>query len=259
MCRRCGRLSSGRWLSNFTPQTQRIIELSTSDGSFSPRSRVAAISALQARSRRYSAKAPSGIFGSSLCQASSKAARARSNVGDDPYWCWPGFRPGEKPQRQPHDPCDCDQGHPEDRAPATSIEILHARSLGLLLEGPPPVFIAVLVHLNPASWFAPNRRRQGAGRTRPEGSAPRAMGPLAHSRALSVSTAADEAKHYFTVAAIRGCLNRKITFRSNCKSASPRRANHQSLGKPTFSSRGDAADDLRAFARSQNMDFQNMD
>jgi hypothetical protein len=49
MCRRCGRLSSGRWLANFTPQTQRIIEIGTSDGSFSPRSRAATISALQAR------------------------------------------------------------------------------------------------------------------------------------------------------------------------------------------------------------------
>jgi hypothetical protein len=45
MCRRCGRLSSGRWLSNLTPQTQRMIELGSSDGSSPPRSRAAVISA----------------------------------------------------------------------------------------------------------------------------------------------------------------------------------------------------------------------
>jgi hypothetical protein len=39
MCRRCGGLSSGLWLSNLTPQTQRIIESGNSVDGFSPRPR----------------------------------------------------------------------------------------------------------------------------------------------------------------------------------------------------------------------------
>ena len=62
------------------PQMHRISEFGNSVGSFSPRAWAAAISARHSPSRRYPSKAPSGIFGNSFRQASSKAARANSNV-----------------------------------------------------------------------------------------------------------------------------------------------------------------------------------
>ena len=114
----------------------------------------------------------------------------------------------------------CDQAHADQRLTPGAIDALHGDPLPFLLEGLDPGFVALEVHLSRAFWFAPRRQRQGTGRRRPKGSALPAMGLLAHSLALSVSfPVVRETKHYFTIAAIRGCLSRRTTFRSRVSSS----------------------------------------